>query len=136
MPAINLQETFGDKYKVVDDGTDDPCRAERIWCQEIRGKLGVVYPYGVDGKLAVRIGSTTKTKTDVWAKRLEKAGFPVVQRGDWEIVFKFNLDHFHYFADLIKAKKRRQLTSEQKVKALAALAKAGKQTARAMPCRD
>jgi len=124
MPVINLQEKYGSKYKVVDDGTDDPVREERIWGQEIPGKYGTIYPYGYDGSLSVRFDSKTKAKTNAWAKRLEKEGFPVIQRGDWEIVFKFNPAQIDYIAELIQAKKRRYLNPEQKTMALAALAKA------------
>ena len=127
MPVTNLQENYGSKYKVVDDGTNDPCRAERVWCQEIRGKYGAIYPYGYDGSLAVRIEAKTKVKNNARAKKLESEGFPVIQLGDCEIVFKFEPARFDYIAELIKARKRRHLSPEQRAKAMAALAKAGKQ---------
>jgi len=135
MPVTNLQEKYGSKYKVVDDGTDDPCRAERVWCQEIRGRHGAIYPYGHDGSLAVRIEAKTKVKNNARAGKLEKERFLVIQRGDWEIVFKFPPDQIHYIADLIKAKKRRHLSLEQRAKVLKTLekARAGKQTAKPLP---
>lgn len=126
MPLTNLREEYWFKYRVVDDGTDDPVREERPWCQEIPGKYGAIYPYGHDGSLAVCFNSKTKTKTDTCAKRLQKEGFPVIQRGDWEIVFKFNPAQIDYIAELVQAKKRQHLTPEQKIKALTALAKARK----------
>ena len=126
MPLTNLREEYGFKYRVVDDGTDDPVREERPGCQEIPGKHGAIYPYGHDGSLAARFHSKTRGKTDAWAKRFQKEGFPIIQRGDWEIVFKFPSDQIHRFADLIKAKKRWHLNPEQKIKALAALVKARK----------
>lgn len=133
MPVTNLQEKYGSKYKVVDDGTNDTCRDSRVWCQEIRGRHGTIYPYGYNGSLAVRFDSKTKAKTNAWAKRLKKEGFPVIQRGGWEIVFKFESAQIDYIADLIKAKKRRHLSPEQKAQAIAALAKAGKYPAKPLP---
>lgn len=124
MPVTNLQEKYGKKYKVVDDGVDDQCREERVWCQEIRGKFGVIYPCGNNGALAVCVESKTKVKNSLVASRLEREGFRVIQRGDWQIVFKFELDQFDYIADLIKAKRRKKLSPENRAKAMAALAKA------------
>lgn len=133
MPVTNLQKKYGNKYKVVDDGTNDPCRAERVWCQEIRGRHGAIYPYGHDGTLAVRNESRKENiRTSPRAKQLEREGLKVIQRGDWEIVFKFEPARIDYIADLIKAKKKRHLSPEQRAKAIEALAKAGKQPAKSL----
>jgi hypothetical protein len=124
MSVTNLQEKYGHKYKVVDDGTDDACRAERVWCQEIRGRRGVIYPYGYNGSLAVRFDSKTKSKTAAWVTRLLAEGYALVQCGDWEVIFKFDPSKFEYFAGLIQAKRRRRLTPEQRAKAELALVRA------------
>lgn len=125
MPVTNLHKKYGSKYKVVDDGTDDPCREGRVWCQEIRGKHGAIYPYGYDGSLAVRIEGKTRVSNNSRAQRLEQEGLAIIQSGEWEIVFKFDPERIHEIAELIVAKKRRHLTPEQRVKAMEALAKAG-----------
>ena len=130
MAITNLLAKYGHKYKVVDDGTDDQCRAERGWCQEIRGRNGIIYPYGYNGSLAARFDSKTKTKTNVWVYKLRAEGFTLIQRGDWEVIFKFDPDKIDYIAGLIHAKKKRHLSPEQRVRAEAALAKARKQTRR------
>jgi hypothetical protein len=133
MTVTNLQEKYISKYKVVDDGTDDPVREERVWGQEIPGKYGAIYPCGYDGSLSVRIESKTKVRNNPRAKRLEAEGFAVIQRGDWEIVFKFDPAQIFYIAGVIKAKKRRHLSPEQKAQAIAALAKARKRPPKPPP---
>ena len=133
MTVTNLKQKYGSKYKVVYDGTDDSCRAELVWCHEIRGRHGIIYPYGHNGSLAVRIEAKTKIKNNAVARRLESEGFPVIQRGDWAINFEFMPEQIDYIAGLIKAKKRRRLSPEQKVQAMAALAKVGKRPAKVLP---
>lgn len=128
MAVTNLRNTFGAVYKVTDDGTGDSPRSDSTWCQEIRGRYGIIYPYGYDGSLAVRFDSKTKSKINAWAMRLTREGFKIVQRGDWEIVFRFALSKIDYMATLIKARKRRHLTPEERAKALAALARITKNT--------
>lgn len=80
---IDLRELFGERYRVVDDGTDDCDRSERLGCQEIRGKHGAIYPYGRNGSLAVRVESSRISA------RIESLGLKVIQRGDFETVFLF-----------------------------------------------
>ena len=126
MPVTNLLEQYGSKYKVTYDGSDDPCREELVWSQEIRGLHGLIYPYGHDGSLAVCFNAPTRTKINAWARRLKAEKFPMVQKGDWEVVFKFNPSQIDYIAGLIQVKKRRYLNPEQKAQALEALSKAAK----------
>ena len=123
MAVTNLMKEYGDIYKVIDDGTDDSNRDEHVWCQEIRGRHGIIYPYGYNGALAVRFDSKTKSKTNTWAMRLKSEGFQIIQRGDWEVVFRFPPSQINYIATLIKARKKRHLTAEGRAKALAALSK-------------
>lgn len=124
MVVVNLSERYGKVYKVRDDGTEDSCRENRIWCQEIRGKYGVIYPFSNVGQLAVRVVSKTRIKNSLVAARLIKEGYKCVQQGDWEQVFVFEQAKFTSVATLIQAKKRKRLSPENKAKAIAALAKA------------
>jgi exonuclease III len=133
MPVINLKETYGSKYKVVDDGTNDSVRAERVWCQEILCECGVIYPYGHDGSLAARFDSTTMEKTRAWARKLKREGFLVIQRGDWEIVFKFTPEQIDYIAKLIKAKKKRHLSPKHRARASEFLKINGRQVRKHLP---
>ena len=107
MPVTNLNQ-FGDRYRVQDDGTDDSCRDERVWCMEIRGKRGTIYSYGLDGSLAVFVNSRKI------AQVMAGLGYKRVQAGRSEFTYKFPLADIHKVARLIKARKRRQLSPEQK----------------------
>ena len=118
---INLRQFCGDRYRVVDDGTDDSDRSERIGCQEIRGKHGAIYPYGRNGSLAVRVESSRI------AARVEALGLKVIQRGDFETVFLFESKQLKEIAAMIQAQKRRQLSPEEKAKLVARLKGSQKQ---------
>ncbi|MDX6768929.1 MAG: hypothetical protein SF051_05310 [Elusimicrobiota bacterium] len=106
----NLKEQFGDRYKVRDDGTDDSDRKERPWCLEIPCRYGAIYPHSGDGRLAARADSARMSK------RLEALGYPVVQRGDQELVCVFPPADLERVADVLQARRRRKLTAEQRAK--------------------
>ena len=103
----DLKLAFGDRYRVVDDGTDDSERAARVWCYEIRGRYGAIFPHGFNGTLAVRVDSVRV------ARRFEPLGLKAVQKGDSETVFVFDLKLTDRVATLILAKRRRLLSPEQ-----------------------
>lgn len=108
MPLINLKAEYGGRYQVVDDGTDDSDRSERIWCMEIRGKYGAIYPHGADGTLAVRVESARV------ARRFASLALRVAQRGDDEVVFVFTPALIDQVAALIRARRRRQVSPERR----------------------
>lgn len=108
--VTNPKQSYGSRFVVRDDGTNDPEKSERIWAMEILGKHGTMYPYGYDGTLAVRVESRRL------AKKLEAMGYQVRQRGDWEVVFLFPLKDFELIAGLVGARKRRQLGPEARAK--------------------
>lgn len=116
-PGVNLAEFCGDRYKVVDDGTDDPCREERPWCMEIQGRYGAIYPYGSThfhpDLLAVRVDSPR-----IWMRDFDHLGLKVRQWGDDEKVFLFPVSMLDEIAGLIKARRRRQVSPEQKAELL------------------
>lgn len=114
MPT-NLRQTFGDRYRVVDDGTDDADRAGRIWCQQIPGRHGVIYPHADRGTLAVTVLS------DRIAKSLRKLGMKVVQAGEEETTFVFDPKLLDQVALLVGSKKRRRLSPEARERATARL---------------
>lgn len=120
---MNLKQTFGSRYQVWDDGTNDPDRSQRPWCQEIPGRLGVIYPYSHDGTLAVRSESA-------WAsRRLADLGLVLRQKGDFEAVFLFPPSRLDEIASIIHAKRRRVLSPEQRAKQAIILAEARKRLA-------
>lgn len=114
---INLKERYGKQYKVMDDGTDDTDRIERIWCMTIPGKHGIIYLYGLDGSLAVTLNSKKL------ARKIRDLGLRSVQWGDKESTFVFTPDLMETICSIIKAKKRRHLTPEQKERSIAIFAK-------------
>ena len=109
-PGVNLEEAYGQRYVVVDDGTNDSSRAERPWCMEIRGKYGAIYPYGYDGRLAVRVDAK-----NLW-KRFDAMELPVVQHGQIEKVYLFHAGSLDVIATMIQAKRRRQISPEMRAK--------------------
>lgn len=113
--VTNLQATFGAMFKVVDDGTDDSDRAERVWAQEIPGRYGTIYPSGWDGSLAVRVESKRV------AHAVAKLGLRVIQRGEYETVFVFPVSLFSVIARMVQSRRRRQLSPEEKLKRVARL---------------
>lgn len=114
----HLQALAGQRYRVVDDGTADPCREERPWCQEIRGRYGAIYPYARDGRLAVRIEAPRI------AARAEAWGYPAIQRGEAELVLVFPARDLDRVAALIRAQRRRRLSPEQRASLLKRLGRA------------
>lgn len=110
MPT-NLKSLCSDRYRVIDDGTDDSERSERVWCLEIPGRHGAIYPHGHGGSLAVRVDSARI------AKRFQTLNLKVIQRGDDETVFIFDPRLLDRVAALIVAKRRRRLSPEARAKA-------------------
>ena len=109
----NLKESFGDRYKVTDDGTDDPCKKERCWGMEISGKYGVIYPYGYNGDLAVWSGSgrmISKLEAVPGLSRIQG-----IQGGE-EQTFRFSPALVPTIAVIIRARKRRKLNPEQRAR--------------------
>lgn len=124
MPLINLKSQYGDRYRVVDDGTDDRDRAERVWCMEIRGKYGAIYPHGADGTLAVRVESARV------ARRFTSLALKVAQRGDDEVVFVFTADLIDKVGALIRARRRRQVSPERRAQLAEGLKRARERAGR------
>jgi len=83
--VVDLKKTWGKRYKVVDDGTNDPCREEQVSCQEIRGEHGAIYCHG---------GTTMSVRfnTRRMGKRASKSGYKVIQWGDQETVLQFPVE--------------------------------------------
>lgn len=113
--VANLRALAGDRYRVRDDGTQDAMRSERAWCLEIPGAHGSIYPLGDNGDLGVWTASARI------AGRLAALGLRLVQGGE-ESAYRFPPARFEQVAALIQARKRRQLTPEQRAACAARLA--------------
>ena len=111
--VTNLKEEFGHQYKTQDDGTNDPCRAERVWCMEIPGKYGSIAPWGRNGDLIVTCYSNRLLK------RLIALGCKPEQEDTFENSLIFPKKMIHEVARIVKSRKRRQYTPAQLEKARA-----------------
>ena len=109
---MNLHELYGNKYRIVDDGTNSRVPEERVSCQEIPGKYGAVYFYG-SGKLAARLESIKI------ATKYEQIVERCIQNGDDERTFVFSPDKFEQVAIMLKSRKKKVL-SEEAIKGLKA----------------
>jgi hypothetical protein len=118
-PCPNLKELFGDRFKIGHDPAavtwgekSDP------WMMTVLCKGGVViYPFS-DGKLAVEIdyhGGVAKQVAAIPGVRSH-------QDGDNEHTFVFPLELFDEVAAIVKPRRRRRMTEEQKAISRARLA--------------
>lgn len=122
--VTNLKQLCGGRYKIVDDGTHDGNRAERMWCQEIQGRYGAIYPHGWDGSLAVRVDRPRAVR------KVRALGYPVASDGEAEVVFVFPPSDIDRVARLIRARRRRRLSPEQRARQAGILACARDELAR------
>jgi hypothetical protein len=97
-------------FKTTMDGTAaiEPSREERRWLIQIPGKMGFVSVHG-ENTLAVW------SKSFQTIKRLaELPGLKLHQRGKQEARFLFGPESLRTVAEIIRARKRRQVTPEQR----------------------
>lgn len=114
--VTNLKAAFGERFQVRDDGTGDGEKVERVWGQEIPGRHGVLYPFGLNGSLAVRVEGSRRIR------RATTMGWRLVQDGDLEAVFVLDPKDAARAAVLIQARRRRVLTPDQRATVAARLA--------------
>ncbi len=112
MNPLNVRELYGDKYKC---GLDPAARHERngrknAWYFVIRCRYGEIYPYS-DTLLAVMVIGPRKVA------EIRRAGFMVHQDGDGEAVFLFDPGHFDEVATVVKPRKKRGMSEDQKEEA-------------------
>ena len=111
--VTNLQAEFGKRYKVRDDGTGDPDRIEKIWSMEIPHETGSIYPCGFNGDLAVW------TRSRRINSKLKALGFLSPSQGTEyasESSWRFNVSKLDEVAVVVKPRKRRQISPEQREK--------------------
>jgi len=112
------------KYKVYKDkakGLVPEEKETQLFRYELKGKYGEIYPYGYDESLAVYVNSPKIVS--IIKKRFN---LEILQKGDYEIVFKFYPNLLKEMAELIKAKKKRVISNEFKSKLLQRLARGSK----------
>jgi hypothetical protein len=117
--CINLRRSFGQRYKI---GFDEAAvtwgeRADP-WMQTLLCQKGVIYPQGGE-ILAVEIDGRPITAKLVAAI----SGVTLWQDGDHEKTFLLPVDLFDQVAEVVKPRKRRRLSEEQKTRCVERLAK-------------
>lgn len=111
--CANLSDLFGDRFKIDFDPVIDSHGRQRDkidpWLQVMRCERGEIYPFG-DDKLAVEVQGRPIT-----ARRLAELDCcKVYQNGDHEVSFIFPVKRFEEVAAIVRPRKRRRLSEEQK----------------------
>lgn len=105
MDCIDLQERFGDRYRIGFDPAYDPRGRKHLdpWMMLIPCRFGTIYPSGGD-KLRVDIDGHVKL-----AKKVATiAGCRLVQDGDDEKTFEFPANLFNAVAKIVKPRRKAQ----------------------------
>src|SRR5262249_6974448 len=111
--CINLAERFGTQYRIVFDKSYDARRRRREtldpWFMEIPCRKGTIYPFGGE-MLAVQVDGRPLT-----AKRLlSLPGVRLLQDGDWERTFRFDVAQFSEVAAIVLPRRRRQISDAER----------------------
>jgi hypothetical protein len=109
---LNLKELSGKKYRISLDesyeaGADDN---GKLYYYQIQGRYGHIYTHGPE-----RLGVHVKGRLKI-GKVGAIPGLKLHQRGETEATYVFAPELLDRVATEIKAKKRRQLTDEQKAR--------------------
>ena len=122
-PCINLRERFGEEYKIEYEESyyaqyGENARVEDPWYMIIPCKHGHIYPQGYD-ELAV-----STDKRGAISGRISRLEFVrVLQEGSDGTNAASHVDHFDEIAEIIKPRRRRRLSAEQKRLAVERLSK-------------
>ena len=113
--CIDLLTLFGDEYRIGWDEAYDPKGRPKEncdpWYMTVPCERGTIYPHG-DSKLGVMVDYRPIT-----AKRLVESGVcELYQDGDQEKTFLFDVSDFDTVAKIVKPKRKRRLTAEQREK--------------------
>jgi hypothetical protein len=108
VPAcLNLRELFSTRYRISRDEAFDSLSDP--WSHQIPGRCGTIYPFSAT-LLAVDIDGHPGVAKKVAAL----PGIRLHQDGDHEKTFVFPLGLFEQVAAIVKPRKRRRQTEEQK----------------------
>ena len=113
LTCVDLWRMFGDDYKITTDPAYEPTGINTSkldpWYFTIPCKYGVIWPYGRQ-QLAIcidyhdQIANRVRALPGVW----------VLLDGDREKTFVFDVQMFKQVAAIVKPRKRKKLSSEQK----------------------
>ena len=113
-PVINLQDDFGDRYRVTYEESYFVERSRQTvvdpWLMIIPCRFGHIFPHG-DDILAASVDGFPKI-----AGRLRRlAGVHIHQDGDFgELTVLFPVGTFDTVAEIMRPRRRRQLTDQQR----------------------
>jgi hypothetical protein len=123
MICINLNELYGDRFKVTYEESYSAERGERArmadpWLMILPCKHGHIYPHGGD-----LLAASTNKRGSVARRLSELACTTVVQDGDDGVNVTFHVRDFDRVAELMRPRRRRRLTDKQRQQAAERLAK-------------
>lgn len=127
--VINLKKRFGKQYRVRHEESlqaenSEFRTEEEPWLQIILCQRGHIYPYGEE-LLAVSTDHRGKTSNKIMSLPYVK----VLQEGDDGINATFPAKHFDEIAKIMGARRKRQMSPEQRAASMERLAKYGFQHA-------
>jgi hypothetical protein len=114
--CIDLQERFGDRYKIGKDPSYFAEHGPNAWTHDpwlllIRCERGEIYPHGGD-----YLAFATNGRGPSATKLAELACVEVLQDGDDGINGKFHVDHFREVAKLMRPRRRHVLSAERRAR--------------------
>ena len=115
MTPPNLQALFGARFRIGRDPAAQTCAEKREpWMQTLLCRNGVIYPHGAN-RLAVECKGATASRL------MTLRGITVHQQGDTDWTLTFDPAAFDAVAAIVKPRKRRLQSEEQKVACAARL---------------
>jgi hypothetical protein len=114
MSCINLLEAFGDRYRITFNEAYNSRKVPRAkldpWMMQIacKGPGVTIYPHG-GNLLAVQ----ADRRPSIGARLKALDGVKLYQDGDREMTFLFDVSLFEQVAEVVKPRKRRELTDTQ-----------------------
>lgn len=109
---IDLKRLAGARWRVTldDSAEQDTSGAERLWLYRLAGNRGHVYVHGAD-----RLGVWTDQR-GMRDRLLALPGARLHQDGDREWTIVLAVEHLDTAAGIIKARRRRQVSEEQRAR--------------------
>ena len=116
--CINLKQHFGGRYRVQYEESYYVERPEfravgGPWLTMIPCQNGHIFPWG-----GSTVAACTNTRGRVATKLKKTASCKVAQDGDDGVTVLFDVEDFEAVAEIMKPRKRRRLSEEQKQKAV------------------
>lgn len=117
MKCINLKEEFGQTYRVKVTSGYEKFRRDP-WNFELLCQYGHIYPHGDD-----ELGFASDKSGSVAQKVANLPFITVIQDGSDGKNIVFHVDHLEEILKIVKPRKRRQMSKEQRLAAIERLRK-------------